>query len=205
MVGGCPSLLPLALPTSSPHHLPDRRLLAHLRAWKQGPEEAWAPDAEQKISCGKPGFQDRELRLPLGLRLLSGRHHPVTVLWEPVSASDRGGGCPEKTGLSWLLSAPGPTSHSPCLQGLRVLFENPSELLSVGGHPAGPSWTQGCHGLSHMQCHTVSKLSQVHCTHTSLCCEPAKSDLTLRWAMGQIMTQWASRCHDLSPVGGSAM
>lgn len=49
-----------------------------------------------------------------------------------------------KTGLSWLSSAPGPTSHSPYLQGLRVLLENPSELLSVGGHPAGPSWTQGC-------------------------------------------------------------
>lgn len=41
--------------------------LAHLRAWKWAPEEAWAPDAKQKkISHGKPRFPGQGTSPPLG-------------------------------------------------------------------------------------------------------------------------------------------
>ena len=154
MVGGCPSLLPLALPTSSPHRLPDRRLLAHLRAWKRGPEEAWAPDAEQKISCGKPRFQDRELRLPLALQ---------AVEWWASPCDCSLGACLSfwpRRGLPWknwpLLAFVCPWAHFPLplLAGPEGAVRKPL-WAPVGGRPpcralldSGLPWSLP-HAVSH--------------------------------------------------------
>lgn len=93
----------------------------------------------RRSAVGSPGPQDRELRLPLGLQAAEWWTSPYDCYSGSLSQLLT----EEGTALKKLAS-PGPTSHSPHLQGLRVLFENPSELLSVGGHSAGPSWTQGC-------------------------------------------------------------